>query len=98
MYFGYSSVSTDGQNPDLQQAALEAAGCTKILEDRITGIARKRIGLGRALKACAASDALIAHLTPTLSPRTRAERELKWPSPPLRGGVGGVPARQRRGG
>jgi hypothetical protein len=98
MRFGYASVSTDDQNLDLQQAALRAAGCTKVFEDRIAGAARKRLGLARALKACAGGGLPIAHLTPTLSPRKRAERELKWPSPPLAGGEGGVPARIRRGG
>jgi DNA invertase Pin-like site-specific DNA recombinase len=41
MCFGYARVSGDDQNLDLQQAALKAAGCTKIFEDRITGAARK---------------------------------------------------------
>ena len=44
---------------DLQHAALKAAGCTKIFEDRITGTARKRTGLDRALKICAPGDVLI---------------------------------------
>ena len=95
MRFGYARVSTDEQNLDLQQAALKAAGCTKIFGDRIAGAARKRLGLARVLKAWAAGDVLIAQLTPTLSPRKRAERELKWPSPPLRGGEGGAPARRQ---
>ena len=59
MLFGYARVSTDGQNLDLQHAALKTAGCTKIFEDRITGTARKRIGLARSLKACAAGGAFL---------------------------------------
>ena len=59
MLFGYARVSTDDQNLDLQHVALTAAGCAKIFEDRITGTARKRIGLARALKACAAGDVLV---------------------------------------
>ena len=59
MLFGYARVSTDDQNLDLQHAALKAAGCTKIFEDRITGTARKRIGLARSLKACAAGGAFL---------------------------------------
>jgi hypothetical protein len=47
---GYARVSTDDQNLDLQRAALKAAGCGRIFEDRITGTARKRTGLARALK------------------------------------------------
>jgi DNA invertase Pin-like site-specific DNA recombinase len=48
MLFGNARVSTDDQNLDLQHAALNAAGCGKIFEDRITGTARKRTGLTRA--------------------------------------------------
>ena len=59
MLFGYARVSTDDQNLDLQHAALKAAGCAKIFEDRITGTARKRLGLARALKACAVGDVLV---------------------------------------
>ncbi len=59
MLFGYARVSTDDQNLDLQHAALKAACCTKIFEDRITGTARKRAGLARALKTCAAGDVLV---------------------------------------
>jgi len=59
MLFGYARVSTDDQHLDLQHAALKAAGCTKIFEDRITGTARKRSGLTRALKICAAGDVLV---------------------------------------
>jgi DNA invertase Pin-like site-specific DNA recombinase len=59
LLFGYARVSTDDQNLDLQRTALQAAGCAKIFEDRITGTARKRAGLARALKVCAAGDVLI---------------------------------------
>ncbi len=56
--------SGDGPNKKVhfgveQHAALKAAGCTKIFEDKITGTARKRTGLARALKICAAGDVLI---------------------------------------
>jgi DNA invertase Pin-like site-specific DNA recombinase len=59
MLFGYARVSTDDQNLDLQRAALTVAGCRQIFEDRVTGTARHRSGLGRALKACAAGDVLV---------------------------------------
>ncbi len=98
MRFGSARVSTDDQNLDLQRAPLKAADCGKIFGDKIAGTARERRGLARTRKAAAAGDVLIAHLTPTLSPRRRAERELKWPSLPFRGGEGGAAARQRRGG
>ena len=59
MLFGYARVSTDDQNLDLQHTALKAAGCRRIFEDRITGTARKRSGMARALKICTAGDVLI---------------------------------------
>jgi DNA invertase Pin-like site-specific DNA recombinase len=59
MLFGYSPVSTDGQNLDLQPAALTAAGYGSIFEDRVSGTAQKRSGLTRALNACAAGDVLV---------------------------------------
>ncbi len=71
MHFGHARAATDDPNLDRQ-----AAGCTKIFEDGITGAPRKRLGLARALGGCAVYDVPIAHLTPALSPRKRAEREL----------------------
>jgi DNA invertase Pin-like site-specific DNA recombinase len=59
MLFGYARVSTDDQNLDLQRAALNAAGCRQIFEDRISGAARNRPGLTRAIKTCACGDVLI---------------------------------------
>ena len=59
MLYGYARVSTDDQNLDLQRSALEAAGCRQIFEDRVTGTARERSGLTRALKACDKGDVLV---------------------------------------
>jgi DNA invertase Pin-like site-specific DNA recombinase len=52
-------VSTDDQNPDLQLAALRAAGCEKIFTDKATGANVKRLELAKCLKALAAGDTLI---------------------------------------
>ena len=45
MKLGYARVSTLEQNLDLQIDALKAAGCEKVITDRITGSASDRPGL-----------------------------------------------------
>jgi hypothetical protein len=45
---------------DFHRAALSAAGCAKIFEDKITGTAQKRPDQARAMKACAKGDVLVA--------------------------------------
>ena len=59
MKIGYARVSTDDQNPDLQLAALKAAGCEKVYTDKATGANVKRPELAKCLKALAAGDTLI---------------------------------------
>lgn len=60
MKIGYARVSTEEQNLDLQRQALEAAGCTKILEDHgLSGAATDRPALRRALEALSAGDILV---------------------------------------
>ncbi len=45
MKIGYARVSTIEQNMDLQVDALKAAGCEKIITDKISGSASERPGL-----------------------------------------------------
>ena len=45
MLIGYSRISTDDQNLDLQNDALTHAGCDRIFEDRISGAKSERPGL-----------------------------------------------------
>jgi Resolvase, N terminal domain len=45
MLIGYARISTDEQNPDLQEDALKAAGCEKIIVDRVSGSKAKQPGL-----------------------------------------------------
>ena len=56
---GYARVSTDEQNLDLQRNALADAGCAEIVEDAgVSGAARERPGLTRALAMCGPGDVL----------------------------------------
>ena len=59
MRIGYARVSTEEQNLDLQRQALEAAGCEKIFEDRVSGAAVNRPALDCALAAMGAGDVLV---------------------------------------
>lgn len=59
MKIGYARVSTDDQNLDLQQRALEAAGCEIVFTDQVSGAAEKRPGLDKALARCGAGDVLV---------------------------------------
>ena len=55
---GYARVSPGEQDPHLQLAALEAAGCAPIFTDKISGLARSRPGLDRALGMLRPGDTL----------------------------------------
>jgi DNA invertase Pin-like site-specific DNA recombinase len=57
---GYARVSTSDQNLDVQRAALDAAGCDVILEEKVSGTKRDgRAQLDLALKLLGAGDALL---------------------------------------
>ena len=59
MKLGYARVSTDEQNPGLQQEALKAAGCERIYTDRGQGGAtRSRPQLDKCLAALQPGDVL----------------------------------------
>jgi DNA invertase Pin-like site-specific DNA recombinase len=59
MKIGYCRVSTDDQNPDLQLAALQRAGCRRIFTDKATGAHVKRPQLTKCLAALHAGDVLV---------------------------------------
>lgn len=59
MLLGYARVSTDEQNLDLQLRALKAVGCERILDDRVSGAAKRRPGLDQALDALGQGDILV---------------------------------------
>jgi DNA invertase Pin-like site-specific DNA recombinase len=57
---GYARVSTEDQNLDLQIAALNAAGCSRLFSDHgISGSQFSRPGLKSALDALSAGDTLV---------------------------------------
>ena len=59
MLLGYARVSTDDQNLDLQRDALRAAGCEKVLEDRLSGAKAARPGLTMLLEIARAGDSIV---------------------------------------
>lgn len=56
---GYARVSTGDQNLDLQMTALNAAGCSEIFTDKISGTKKERPGLDKALAKLEKGDTLI---------------------------------------
>lgn len=59
MKIGYARVSTLEQNLDLQQDALEQAGCEKVIVDQISGATARRPGLERAKDLLRRGDTLV---------------------------------------
>jgi DNA invertase Pin-like site-specific DNA recombinase len=59
MLIGYARVSTHDQTLNLQQDALQKAGCTKIFTDTISGVKTERRGLQEALEYVQAGDTLV---------------------------------------
>lgn len=59
MRIGYARVSTTDQNPDLQEDALQKAGCEKIFHDVASGAVDSRKGLAEALEYARDGDTLV---------------------------------------
>ena len=59
MLIGYERVSTDDQSLSLQQDALNAAGCTRIFADKMSGAKADRPGLQAAFDYLRAGDTLV---------------------------------------
>lgn len=59
MRIGYARVSTADQNPDLQEDALQKAGCEKIFRDVASGAVDSRRGLAEAIAYARDGDTLV---------------------------------------
>jgi DNA invertase Pin-like site-specific DNA recombinase len=71
MIVGYAPVSTDGQTPDAQHAALREAGCEKVYAEKVSGAKTDRAALARAIAACGPGDTLIVTKLDRLARSTR---------------------------
>jgi DNA invertase Pin-like site-specific DNA recombinase len=69
--YGYARVSTDGQTLDAQQAALHAAGATRVFAEKISGAVTDRKALAKAIAALEAGDVLIVTRLDRLARSTR---------------------------
>lgn len=58
MKIGYARVSTIDQNPSAQRDALKAAGCEKIITEKLSGASAKRPKLEKLLRSLDAGDTL----------------------------------------
>lgn len=59
MLIGYARVSTREQTLNLQQDALQKAGCEKVYSDEISGVKAERPGLQQALEYVRTGDTLV---------------------------------------
>ena len=59
MHLGYARVSTDDQDLALQRAALTAAGCKRLYEEKVSGARRDRPELGRVLDELREGDVVV---------------------------------------
>lgn len=59
MNIGYARVSTADQNLDLQNDALDSAGCEKIYTDKMSGAKTARPGLDQILGILRKGDTLV---------------------------------------
>ena len=59
MLIGYARVSIQDQNPELQLAALKAAGCERLFEEKASGAKRDRPELNAVLSHLRKGDTLV---------------------------------------
>jgi DNA invertase Pin-like site-specific DNA recombinase len=59
MKLGYARVSAHDPNPQLQQDALERAGCVRVIVDEVSGTVERRPGLEKLKDELCAGDTLV---------------------------------------
>jgi len=59
MKIGYTRVSTSDQNPQAQADALKAAGCDKIINEKVSGASATRPQLDKLLASMGQGDVLV---------------------------------------
>jgi DNA invertase Pin-like site-specific DNA recombinase len=68
---GYARVSTRGQDLAQQRAALRAAGCSRVFEEKVSGAKRDRPELGRLLDHLRIGDVVAVTRLDRLARSTR---------------------------
>ncbi|MFZ0254298.1 MAG: recombinase family protein [Gammaproteobacteria bacterium] len=71
MLIGYARVSTDDQHLQFQRAALKAAGCKRLYEEKVSGAKRDRPQLIRLLDQLREEDVVVVHRLDRLARSTR---------------------------
>lgn len=71
MLLGYARVSTEDQHLTLQRAALQAAGCGRLYEEKVSGAQRARPELNRLLDQLRAGDIVVVARLDRLARSTR---------------------------
>jgi len=71
MIYGYARVSTEGQSLEGQRAALNAAGCDRILLEKVSGARTDRIQLRRLLASIGRGDVVLVTRLDRLARSTR---------------------------
>jgi DNA invertase Pin-like site-specific DNA recombinase len=71
MLIGYARVSTDDQHLQFQRAALKAAGCKRLYEEKVPGAKRDRAQLIRLLDQLREEDVVVVHRLDRLARSTR---------------------------
>lgn len=71
MMIGYARVSTEGQTLDQQRAALLAAGCKRVFEEKVSGAQRNRPELAKLLDHLRAGDVVTITRLDRLARSTR---------------------------